>query len=325
MESREKGFSLIELMVAMVVTLIISGAVFQLVTAGQSAFRKEPAVADRQLNIRMGMDAITQDLYQAGTGVPEYSQVFTRSLDKTGPAMGSGGELTDQLELVRATDCPFLTVCKPVGDNLFTVEPISTCYQLPASVIVGCDSGTNCPAYDVNFAFERGAPDKTMECKDGHVNLPHGRAKDLNPPGGKRSFVPQWIMMGNIVRYRINLGADGIPNLERSLYGGADDYDGNSSWEILARGVEDLQIQYETGPDGATVWADDPGATSNDNTLVRRVRVRLSARVTEGGRMAGETAAVGLTSIHNAIRGQLSTEVAPRAAFTTLARVKGEL
>jgi prepilin-type N-terminal cleavage/methylation domain-containing protein len=50
-EDREKGFSLIELMVAMVVTLIISGAVFQLVTAGQSAFKKEPAVADRQQNI----------------------------------------------------------------------------------------------------------------------------------------------------------------------------------------------------------------------------------------------------------------------------------
>ncbi len=50
-ESREKGFSLVELMVAMVVTLIISGAVFQLVTAGQSAFRKEPALADRQQNI----------------------------------------------------------------------------------------------------------------------------------------------------------------------------------------------------------------------------------------------------------------------------------
>jgi prepilin-type N-terminal cleavage/methylation domain-containing protein len=328
-ETREKGFSLIELMVAMVVTLIISGAVFQLVTAGQSAFRKEPAVADRQQNIRMGLDLISQDLFQAGSGVPEFAQVFTRNLDKTGPAMGSGGELADQLELVRAMNCPYLTVCKDDGTNLFTKEPVWGCYQLPANIIIGCDTPTDpndeCPNYDVVFGFERGAGDQKT-CKNGHVNAPHGQNKGLNPPGGKHNFTPQWIMLGDIVRYRIRNDADGVPNLERSLVGdAAKDASGNNPWQIIARGVEDLQVQYETNAGGTLAWRDDPGLTSTADTLVRRVRVRLSARVTETGHMTGETKAAGLPNNENAIRGQLSTEVAPRAATATLAVDRGEL
>ena len=52
MVSKQRGFSLIELTVAMTVTLIITGAMFQLLTAGKSAFRREPELSDRQQNIR---------------------------------------------------------------------------------------------------------------------------------------------------------------------------------------------------------------------------------------------------------------------------------
>ena len=106
MEDREKGFSLVELMVAMTVTLIITGAVFQLVTAGKTAFRREPAMADRQQNIRVAMDLISQDLFQAGYGVPAFAQVFTDDLDGRRDRSGSGGEQTDVLEIFRAAECP---------------------------------------------------------------------------------------------------------------------------------------------------------------------------------------------------------------------------
>ena len=50
----QAGFSLIELMVAMVVTLIVTGAIYGLLAGGQSAFRREPQLADRQQNTRRG-------------------------------------------------------------------------------------------------------------------------------------------------------------------------------------------------------------------------------------------------------------------------------
>ena len=44
----EAGFSMVELVVAMAVTLIVAGAIFGLMSAGQSAFRREPELMDRQ-------------------------------------------------------------------------------------------------------------------------------------------------------------------------------------------------------------------------------------------------------------------------------------
>jgi hypothetical protein len=167
--------------------------------------------------------------------------------------------------------------------------------------------------------------------QNGHVTFPHGQAPTINPPGGPSSLFtnpPEYLLAGQIIRYRINLDASGTPNLERSAFGGQDWPGGGSSWEIIARGVEDLQVAYETGAG----WQDDPGAVScgvscaapaaaDYDTIVRRVRLRLSARVTGGGRLAGETA----SAVGDAVRGQLVTEVAPRPAAATLGRFAGDL
>ncbi len=341
-ETREKGFSLIELMVAMVVTLIISGAVFQLVTAGQSAFRKEPAVADRQQNIRMAMDIVTQDLFSAGYGMPSFAQAFTNNLDGIGP-MGSGGEETDELEIFRASECPPLTVCQLNSDpskSIVTKELFTSCYQMPAIVLMGNDS-----EWDLRWAKTPGKGEVSKDCattgnddsgRHGHAVFPPGKAPALNPTDSFTAWddPPTYMMIGMAIRYRVNIDADGIPNFERSTAGGEVDNDGNSTWQIIARGVEDFQVEYMN----AAGWQNTPGsidcgaskgctspAQSDYDRLVRRVRVRLSARVTETGKMAGETASAALPGVANAIRGQLSTEVAPRPATTALQMYFGDL
>ena len=78
---RERGFSLIELMVAMVITLLIMGAVYGLIAGGQNAFRREPELAERQQNIRMAMDLIMKDISNAAAGLPTFVQAFTPGLD----------------------------------------------------------------------------------------------------------------------------------------------------------------------------------------------------------------------------------------------------
>jgi prepilin-type N-terminal cleavage/methylation domain-containing protein len=356
-ESREKGFSLIELMVAMVVTLIISGAVFQLVTAGQSAFKKEPAVADRQQNIRMAMDILSQDLFQAGYGMPSFAQAFTNELDGIGP-MGSGGEKTDELEIFRASECPPLTVCQPsseAGKSITTAQTFTACYHFPAMVLMGNDK-----EWDLRWAKEPGKGEVGSKCdgtgndndgRSGHVNFPPGQAPVLNPTGSFTDWqqLPTYMMVGMAIRYRINVDANGVPNFERSEAGGQDDLDGNSTWQIIARGVEDFQVDYMNaagwsstpgtidcsttsgggggggGGGGTTTWGCSNPSQADYDRLIRRVRVRLSARTTEGGPMAGETASEALPTIHNAIRGQLVTEVAPRPATNALQMFNGTL
>jgi hypothetical protein len=62
------------------------------------------------------------------------------------------------------------------------------------------------------------------------------------------------------------------------------------------------------------------GRTSDYDTIVSRVRITLSARALETNLQGQTTSAVG-----NAARGQLFTEIAPRAAAATLGMATGDM
>ncbi len=161
---------MVELMVAMVVTLVVSGAIFGLLTVGGNAFRREPEVADRQQNIRIAMDAIARDIQNAGSGMPLVSQVFTHTdaplggpnptgdgapyLNGQGPqgvlgapgqalrgapptgTLADGSDNSDVLEiLIGEGTCPVFHVCQPAGLNGAAVSPVSLLETIPAG---GC-------------------------------------------------------------------------------------------------------------------------------------------------------------------------------------------
>jgi prepilin-type N-terminal cleavage/methylation domain-containing protein len=322
---REHGFTLIELLVAMVVTLIITGAVVQLMGAGKGAFRREPEVSDRQQNIRIGMAVITQDLHKAGLGLPPFSQSFTNSLNGIGP-MGPGGANTDELEILTMTECPILSVCSSTGTTATTWEPLPQCFGFPALVALWDETN-----WGVFWAEAPGAGG-TSSCsgggggggkvKNGHVVMPHGKDKFHNPPGGP-GFDPDFMGIISVVRYRVVIDAEGVPNLWRSAFGGSTlggGAGGASTWQLIARGVEDLQVDYQNG----VGWNPIPGVVScgascatptpaQYNTIVRKVRVRLSSRATAANLQGQTTSAVG-----SAVRGQLQAEVSPRAALVAL-------
>jgi prepilin-type N-terminal cleavage/methylation domain-containing protein len=330
-ESRvERGFSLVELMVAMVVTLVVSGAVYGLVAAGNSAFRREPALADRQQNIRVALDTIGRDIFRAGYGLPEFTQAFTDGLDGLGE-IGSGGAKTDELEIFESADCPYLSVCavnvQGTGASVTTSQELSSCYHFPTLVILADDTKNGLYWASQPGIGETGSCSAGGGGRNGHVTLAHGQDPLVNPPGGLGGWIPKWMEVGQLIHYRIQPDADGIPELQRSEYGGHDLPDGTSSWQTIARGIEDLQVQYEN----AAGWQDTPGLVTCDpncaspgtaeyDRLVRRVRVTLSARALESNLAGQRTSAVG-----DAVRGQLSTDIAPRAATATLQVRAGEL
>ncbi len=166
--SSERGFSLVELLVAMTVALVVSGAIYGLLSSAQSAFRREPALSDRQQNIRIAMDTIARDIENAGSGLPLVSQVFTHTdaplaapaasgagtpyLNGAGPRgvlgvagenqrgtppTGSGTDTSDNsdfLEMVIADEsCPVYHVCAPPSASLngAAVPSLSTKELIP--------------------------------------------------------------------------------------------------------------------------------------------------------------------------------------------------
>ena len=63
-----KGFTVIELLVAMAITLIVTAATLSLIGPAHAAFQVQPESADLQQRARVGIDALQRDLLMAGAG-----------------------------------------------------------------------------------------------------------------------------------------------------------------------------------------------------------------------------------------------------------------
>jgi len=352
---RQAGFSLVELLVAMLITLIVSGAIYGLMAGGQNAFRREPALVERQQNIRIALDLITRDLQNAGTGMLPATQVFSAGLDDFGPADSEliSGQKVDALEiLLNDGSCPSLTVCSTSAINLFTNEILPECHSVAGFSYVGGSKGpATSKGPDGLLWVEPPAKGKAGgPCGEGHLNTPIGQG-DVNPAGGgpcTNADTCQYIIKLGIVRYEIapedpSQAWDALRNpwsLWRSETGRYDldgtantgPYIGASSpWQLIARGVEDLQVAYQDGTGfaanpqstGFTIqpWSEGTGWATEPTTVVagtiatmtRRVRVTLSARALALN-IGGETTGAET----NARRGSLTTVVSPRAALLHL-------
>lgn len=65
-ERGEKGFTLIELMVAMIIAMVIVAAAFTVLVTSNKATQINEQVADTQQNVRLAMELISQDIKLAG-------------------------------------------------------------------------------------------------------------------------------------------------------------------------------------------------------------------------------------------------------------------
>ena len=67
---KASGFSLIELVVALGLTLVVTAAIFDLVAQSRRSFDTEPEAMDRQQRIRVAVDALQHDLLMASAVMP---------------------------------------------------------------------------------------------------------------------------------------------------------------------------------------------------------------------------------------------------------------
>jgi prepilin-type N-terminal cleavage/methylation domain-containing protein len=363
---RQGGFSLIELLVAMAITLIVSGAIYGLLTGGQNAFRREPELTERQQNIRLGMDMIMRDVANAGAGLPPFVQLFTTGLElDAGSPGGPSGLQSDALEMLTNTGQESEPVCVAPNNganngrkvfltrsNVPTLNPADP--AAPRRLVFLIFSSTSTTGAEDSWTSRRltaqsVAPEaydtgvnpglEPPNCTNGtlHATLTFDNTVPANPaslcalanlpPVGNFSGACNLqaitrVAFANQVRYQIrNDASDGVPVLQRiSTEDGV--------VQTLARGIEELQVQYTTvaAPtvwlDGAPAVAAPPGPTlpvldASYGTLINQVRVTLTSR-SEAQNMQGASTGAGATGVR--LRGSLVSTSSPRAVLMHIAR-----
>lgn len=66
--ARQPGFTLLEMMVVVVITGVVSTGLYQMLQAGQASFNRNKVVVEMQQNARVGLQALTDDLRQVSYG-----------------------------------------------------------------------------------------------------------------------------------------------------------------------------------------------------------------------------------------------------------------
>jgi prepilin-type N-terminal cleavage/methylation domain-containing protein len=315
--TNEHGFSLIELLIAMAITVTVMASVYLLLQKGQTSFQREPEVADMNQSARAGLQRISQDLALAGLETPPVMAVMWND---------GGGINPDEITIVYADQNV------PVSRPLTCAEDPGPCNTIDQSSVLNINpesfnpalvSGTPLDANDIArvesaysrdmvlFAIDFGncgdntpsivpfeiTHDPAVNSAGGSdvlkiLHNPGQSDTELNLPGGfNRQVDKDCAVIGlfHVVQYRVNPPPPtDNPLLERRDLGTV----GGGQWVPVSNNIENLQVQYALG--SADIFYDEPPSSpvpDDPNTWVTRVRVTVFGR-SESTNLQGATAGV---------------------------------
>ncbi len=124
--TRERGFTLIEMLAALGIFLLVTGAAFSLLTSSQQRYRTESEVLNSFQEARLGLDQMVRDINDAGFPPPSFANV-----DPT-----------------KVTSAPFAWSPNYTVPTPCLVGPRGTCFT-PAKfdIIIETEPNPNAPAW----------------------------------------------------------------------------------------------------------------------------------------------------------------------------------
>jgi prepilin-type N-terminal cleavage/methylation domain-containing protein len=163
-----RGFTLVELLVAMTITLIVAAATLSFVGPAHEAFQVQPESADLHQRVRVGLDALQRDILMAGAGM--YAAGAVGPLHQTiAPVMpyrafGAGSDTAggtyfraDAISVVFVPSTPSQTILStpmPAGGLDIDLENAPTCPAATASQVCGFAAGDQVLIFDRTGAWE---------------------------------------------------------------------------------------------------------------------------------------------------------------------------
>jgi len=278
----DQGFTLVELMVAMAISLVVMGAIFLTFKSQQDSYIIQAQITATQQNLRSAMYMLTRDIQMAGYYTNFDTDTYTRDWD----------DLDGDNEIIRPLIFSRNNVADGGGDNIkdntdviVIVKASSNFGVLGANdsasgntitlVTLGVGSGTG--QIDLNDAGKRfGVMVRSDLSRAEFFEIPTGTG---GPPFSTvQSFLQTYdegdlIFRADVIIYRVDENATN-PSLRRRNFGQ------DNGYQVVAENIDNLQFRYLLN-DGDLVDADD---IKFNPPNVRAVEISLLARTANTNR-----------------------------------------
>ena len=255
--SKQQGFSMVELMVAMVIGLLLVAAVLQTFISAKRGYEMQDDLSRIQENGRFAMEYLKEDIRQAdfwgcmsgavgniannlNSGVDE--EFFSMSEGVSG-AEGSG-YMTDVTKLGAQIFSDKIILRGGSGSGIHVETP----YMPTTAGALHVDTGSGLEQGDIILVSDCNAGDifqLTTDPSGGSTKetLTHGTGGSVSPGNADKDFEKKYqgdaqIFRAGTTTYEIKANSFGEP----ALYRNGD--------EELVEGVESMQIQYGIDTDG---------------------------------------------------------------------------
>ncbi len=284
-KKRQGGFSVLEMMLAMSLTIALTGVVFSLMRQGQQSFVVEGSRSELNQNFRAAMDLISRDVQAAGAGIPGF----------LGPVLGvdGGGTSPDVLMVmygqtsfspVSVTAPPTSTAVKtgipltPYTAGTYLVYTVAQANDVSVNARDNAEftvfdlASSNLPGTDIPGGKQLTPTARTL-CFEGQASTFWDVTNDF-----PSSAALQLVKLEDAIQYRLNATSGELQRNRNS-----------TGWVTVARGISDFQLKYKTERLNTstgvydTNWVDQISKFSlNNRALIRSVQVTLTARTQMG-------------------------------------------
>jgi type IV pilus assembly protein PilW len=273
-KNKQQGLGLVELMIAMLLSLILSVAVITVFNANSRSFQQDENVLRMQDDARHALREVAFEISMAG----HYADLLIP------------GSVTPDDSLTLSTDCGpigsddwmYQTVLPGTGQGL-SVVAVDNASAAAAAANFSCidaaefQGGTDIVSIKRVAGIRAGAPDNGQVYlrTNGTVGLLFQEPITAVPAIAIPVPRADWEYRPNIfyVRNYANQPGDGIPTLCKKVLGGVTP---GMTTECLASGIEDLQVEYgiDTTEDGnANIFLSDPTLEQMQTVVSGRIFV----------------------------------------------------
>ncbi|MBS3963380.1 MAG: PilW family protein [Methylomonas sp.] len=310
MSESQRGISLIELMIALLIGAFFLGGVLQIFANTKQTYRMQEALSRLQENGRHAMEFISRDVRMAGyfgclSGSFNPANIENALNDQANFAWNLSNPVIGHDNV--ANTFALVNAVVPGTDVIATYRmsdnpiPLISPFNNSAQMFVHADFNADCPATQATTCHE-GEILMVTDCRQGTifqttnttnvgggsgVNVVHSANNTFTPgndtpPVFDRNYGPgSEIARISTFVYYIRLNPAGEPSLYRSRLATSSNRTNALSAEELVEGIENLQIIYgvDTGTDGAPdYFVPASGVTAANWANVVAVRVSLLVR-----------------------------------------------